>query len=64
MVIMNTNDFTKGSISKVLLRFFFPMLLTNILQQIYSFVDMVIIGKGIGDNALAAVGNFSTISFF
>ncbi len=61
---MNTNDFTKGSISKVLLRFFFPMLLTNILQQIYSFADMVIIGKGIGDNALAAVGNFSTISFF
>lgn len=63
-MVMNTNDFTKGSVSKVLLRFFFPMLLTNILQQIYSFADMVIIGKGIGDNALAAVGNFTTISFF
>lgn len=61
---MNNNDFTKGSVSKGLLGFFFPMLLTNILQQIYSFADMVIIGKGIGDNALAAVGNFTTISFF
>ena len=40
------------------------MLLTNILQQIYSFADMVIIGKGIGDNALATVGNFTTIAFF
>lgn len=63
-VIMGTNDFTKGSVPKVLLRFFFPLLFTNILQQIYSFTDMVIIGKGIGDNALAAVGNFATISFF
>ncbi|MDE5597927.1 MAG: MATE family efflux transporter, partial [Lachnospiraceae bacterium] len=52
------------SVSKTLLRFFFPMLLTNILQQVYSFADMVIIGKGIGDNALAAVGNFTTIAFF
>ncbi len=61
---MKQVDFTKGKVSKVLLAFFFPMLFTNILQQAYSFADMIIIGKCIGDNALAAVGNFSTIAFF
>lgn len=61
---MTANDFTKGPVPQSLLRFFFPMLFTNLLQQIYSFADMVIIGKCIGDNALAAVGNFATISFF
>lgn len=57
-------DFTKGSITKNLLLFFFPLLLTNTLQQAYTFVDTVIIGRGLGDDALAAVGNFGTFSFF
>lgn len=61
---MNNTDFTRGSITKSLLCFFFPMLLANILQQIYSFADMVIIGKGLGDHSVAAVGNFTTLSFF
>lgn len=39
------------------------MLFANILQQFYSFVDMVMIGKGLGDAAVAAVGNFTTVSF-
>lgn len=57
-------DFTKGSITKNLLLFFFPLLLTNTLQQAYTFADTVIIGRGLGDGALAAVGNFGTFSFF
>lgn len=61
---MNKIDFTKGSITKSFLMFFFPMLFANILQQIYSFTDMVMIGKGLGDASLAAVGNFATVSFF
>lgn len=61
---MRQTDFTKDSITKSLLSFFFSMLLANILQQFYSFVDMVIIGKGLGDTAVAAVGNFTTFSFF
>ena len=61
---MRQTDFTKDSIAKSLLSFFFSMLLANILQQFYSFADMVIIGKGLGDTAVAAVGNFSTFSFF
>jgi len=61
---MQQMDFTKGPITKSLLSFFFSMLLANILQQFYSFADMVIIGKGLGDTAVAAVGNFTTFSFF
>lgn len=60
---MQQTDFTKGPITKSLLSFFFSMLLANILQQFYSFADMVIIGKGLGDEAVAAVGNFTTFSF-
>lgn len=60
---MRQTDFTKGPIAQSLLSFFFSMLLANILQQFYSFADMVIIGKGLGDTAVAAVGNFTTFSF-
>lgn len=53
-----TQDLTKGKVSTVVLKFYFPMLFTNLLQQIYSFVDSVIVGKGLGDNAFAlVVGN-------
>ncbi len=57
------NDYTKGNIRKPILGFFFPMLMTNMLQQLYSFVDTAIVGKGLGDNALASVGNMSSLSF-
>lgn len=55
------NDMTNGKVSGKLLSFFFPMLLTNLLQQIYSVADTAIIGRGLGDNALGAVGNLSSV---
>ena len=58
-----TTDFTTGKVSKVILRFYFPMLATAMLQQFYSFADTAIVGKGLGDNALAAVGNMSSLCF-
>ncbi|MBR2923403.1 MAG: MATE family efflux transporter [Clostridia bacterium] len=54
-----TMDLTRGEVPLVLLRFFFPMLAGNALQQAYTFVDSVLVGKGIGDEALGAVGNLS-----
>ncbi len=59
----HTLDFTAGDPKKLILRFFFPLLLTNALQQLYSFADTAIVGKGLGDNALAAVGNMSSLCF-
>ena len=57
------NDLTQGKVSSLILRFYFPMLLTNMLQQMYNIADTAIVGKGLGDNALAAVGNMSSLTF-
>ena len=57
------NDLTNGKVSSLILRFYFPMLLTNMLQQMYNIADTAIVGKGLGNNALAAVGNMSSLTF-
>ncbi|MCR5213555.1 MAG: MATE family efflux transporter [Eubacterium sp.] len=59
----NIIDFTTGSPAKNILRFFWPMLLTSMLQQVYNFVDIMIVGKGLGDHAVAAVGNMGSLFF-
>ncbi|MBQ3162811.1 MAG: MATE family efflux transporter [Oscillospiraceae bacterium] len=59
-----TTNLTDGKVSQILLRFFFPMLFTNLLQQVYTFADAAIVGKGLGDNSLAAVGNMTSLAFF
>ncbi|MBE5833383.1 MAG: MATE family efflux transporter [Butyrivibrio sp.] len=56
-------DFTQGSPSKLILSFYWPLLLTSMLQQLYNFADTWIVGKGLGDNALAAVGNMGSLFF-
>lgn len=55
-------DLTEGNVASRLLNFFFPLLLTNLLQQIYSFADSAIVDKGLGDGALGAVGNLSALT--
>ncbi len=40
------------------------MLFANLLQQVYNLADTAIVGKGLGDNALAAVGNMGSLTFF
>jgi len=57
-------DLTNGKPSSLILKFYFPMLLTNMLQQIYTIADTIIVGKGLGDNQLGAVGNMSSLTFF
>ena len=61
--MQQVQDFTRGSIAKQLLIFYIPMFLTNMLQQVYSFVDTAIVGNGLGDHALAAVGNMGSLTF-
>lgn len=58
-----TYDLTNGNYKTQILKFFFPMFLTNMLQQIYTIADTAIVGKGLGDNPLAAVGNMSSLTF-
>ncbi len=59
----NMIDFTKGSAVKTIMMFYWPLLLTNMLQQLYNFADTLIVGKGLGDHALAAVGNMGSLFF-
>lgn len=54
-------DMTTGRPWEKILLFTFPMLLGNIAQQLYNTVDSVVVGKYIGDNALAAVGSAGPI---
>jgi len=49
-------DLTVGSVGKNILRFAMPMLLGNLFQQLYTFVDQIIVGRFLGKEALAAVG--------
>lgn len=49
-------DLTQGNELKLILRFALPMLLGNLFQQVYSFTDSAIVGKFVGNEALAAVG--------
>lgn len=53
---MNKN-LTRGPIGKSLLLFSLPMILGNMLQQLYNVADTLIVGKTIGATALAAVGS-------
>ena len=50
-------DLTEGTPWKGIIKFTLPMLVGNIAQQLYSTVDSIVVGKYIGDNALAAVGS-------
>lgn len=49
-------DLVNGPIIKVLLLFTLPILLGNLLQQLYNIVDTAVIGYFLGDNALASIG--------
>lgn len=49
-------DLTVGSPGKGLLLFALPMILGNLFQQFYNMVDTIIVGKYVGEDALAAVG--------
>ena len=50
-------DMTTGKPWEKIVIFTIPMLLGNIAQQLYSTVDSIVVGKYVGDNALAAVGS-------
>lgn len=58
-----TLNMTKGNPVYLLLVFAIPMLIGNLFQQMYNLADSVIVGKGVGANALAAVGATNSVTF-
>lgn len=57
-------DLTKGNVTKSMLLFAGPMIMGNLLQQLYNVADTFIVGKYIGPGALAAVGSSFTLMTF
>ena len=54
-------DLTKGNLTRQMVMFTLPIFAGNLLQQLYNFVDSIIVGNFIGKEALAAVGNCGSI---
>ena len=53
------NGIVEGVIWKELLKFFFPIMLGTLFQQLYNTVDTVVVGQFVGSAAVAAVGGSS-----
>ena len=51
-------DMLTDSPGKALLFFVLPMIFGNLFQQFYNITDSVVVGKFVGEQALAAVGAF------
>lgn len=49
-------DLTNGNVTKAMLLFATPMILGNLLQQLYNIVDTWVVGQFVGADALASVG--------
>ncbi len=58
------SQLTQGSITKNLLKFAFPLMIGNLLQQCYNVADTLIVGRFLGSDALAAVGSSYTLMTF
>ena len=55
-------DMTRGSPVKLILRFTLPLLIGQMMQQIYTLTDTMITGHFIGDAAIAAIGASTSLN--
>lgn len=55
-------DLTRGSVTKQLMRFAIPFLLSNLLQAFYSVADMIIVGRLCGTHGITGVNIGSQIN--
>ena len=60
---MQTKDMTTGSPAGLILRFALPLMLGNVFQQFYTFVDTMGVGQALGVKALAALGAAEWLTF-
>ncbi len=56
-------NMTQGKEWKLILSFTLPLIGGNLLQQIYSLADTIIVGNFAGQNALAAVGTSFPVTY-
>jgi Na+-driven multidrug efflux pump len=56
-------NMTQGKVFPILIKFAVPIFIGNIFQQLYNMADTLIVGRFVGEKALAAVGSTGTIMF-
>lgn len=56
-------DMTKGSLVRALIEFSIPLILSGVLQQLYSWADAFIVGNIEGGTALAAIGSTTSVVY-
>lgn len=54
-------DMTQGNPSRLIFTFALPMILGNVIQQLYSIVDSAVVGRFVGKSALAAIGSTGSV---
>ncbi len=59
----NTIDMTKGKEWKLIIMFAIPIFLSSLFQTLYNIVDSIIVGKFVGDEALASVSSSGSLIF-
>lgn len=55
---------TTGKPTKLILGFAVPLLVGGIFQQVYNLVDVIVVGRYLGEKALAGVGSTGNLTFF
>ena len=55
--MQTVKNMTSGSPLRILFSFALPLMVGNVFQQLYTMVDSMVVGKVLGLNALAAIGN-------
>lgn len=60
----NRNDMLTGNAVKSIILFALPIMLSSLLQYNYTLIDNIIVGRYVSTDALAAVGNVSSINSF
>jgi putative efflux protein, MATE family len=56
-------DMTKGNETRHLVKFAIPMLIGNVFQQFYNIINTIVVGKYVGEEALAGVGSVGSWTF-
>ena len=60
---MNTSDLTHGPVWKVIVRFALPLLIGNLLQQLYNITDSIIVGQFLGKEAFPPLSLYITLLY-
>ena len=58
---MMKTDLTEGKLWNKILFFALPIVLMNILQQLFNTADIAVVGRLVGNDSLAAVGSAGPI---